>query len=180
LYPHKKLEASAEIGIQHHKGKIAKETVPVYIAEDEYHQNAKAGDSQYLQVKLIVFFGDEEYNRRRKIEAFLNRKRPALRNTGKIEVVKKAPHKGDVHKEQANRTWEIPYYAGVSGKEVVYKCPSREQEIHGVDTCHAVFEVLLEPVGREFKAVKIPERNKKARKHKEYGYTDVELQEKTP
>ena len=63
-------------------------------------------------------------------------------------------------------------------KIVIDECTGRQQKIHGINTCHAVFEVLLKPVAGKLKIVKIPEGDKEARKHEEDGYADVKFVKK--
>ena len=90
---------------------------------------------------------EKDYGRR-KVKTFLHGKRPSLCHTGKNQLVKEAAHKGDVHKKQADRAGETVNNARIARKIIDDKCPGGDQEVHGVNTRHAVFEVLFEPVLR--------------------------------
>ena len=54
------------------------------------------------------------------------------------------------------------------------------EQIHGVNTRHTVFEVLLEPVFGQLEIIVIPEGDKKTRKHKKDSYPDMKFVKKAP
>jgi len=84
-----------------------------------------------------------------------------------------------MHKKQADNAREAIDHARFPCKIVNYKCACRYQKIHGVNTRHAIFEVLLEPILCQLEIIVVPECYKETRQHKKDGYPDMELQEKT-
>jgi len=118
---------------------------------------------------------DEKDDWRWKIEAFFDGKRPALRHAGKNQLVKKAAQESDMHKKQADRAGKPIDDSRVAGEIVNKERRGGDQEIHGVDTGHAIFEVLFEPVFAEMEIIVIPEGDQKAGQHKEDGYPDMKF-----
>ena len=107
FYAYKKLKTPPEKGVKHHEGKIAEESIPVYVPEDKHHQKAKGGNRKYLQV-IFAMTGEEiKYDRRRKIKAFLHSERPALRHSCKYKIVEKAAYESDMHEKQSNDARKI-------------------------------------------------------------------------
>lgn len=93
--------------------------------------------------------------------------------------MKKAAHKGDVHKKQHNRIGKIINDTRFAGEIIVNKRPCRDQEIHRVDTGHTVFKILLEPVFGQMEIIIISESDQEAGEHEKDGYPDVKLKKET-
>ena len=72
LHACKKLETPAKKGVKHYKGEVAEKAVEVYMPKNEHHGNGKERDNYRLDIKLMIFFGDEENNRRRKVKALFH------------------------------------------------------------------------------------------------------------
>ena len=83
-----------------------------------------------------------------------------------------------MHKKQANSAGEAIDNVRFTRKVIYDKRPGGDQKIHGVNTRHAIFEVLFEPVFRQAEIIVVPECDKETRQHKENGYPDMELEEK--
>ena len=118
---------------------------------------------------------DEKDDGRRKVKTFLHGKWPALCYAGKNQLVKKAAQESDMHKKQADRARETIDDGRVTREIVNKKGRGGDQKIHGINTRHAVFEVLFEPVFGQVKIIVIAKRNEEAGEHEEYGYPDVKL-----
>lgn len=105
---------------------------------------------------------DEKNDGCRKIETLFHRKRPALRHAGKNQLVKESAQESDMHKKQADRAGKPIDDGRVAGKIVNRERRGGDQEIHRVNTRHAVFEILFEPVFGEVEIVVIPEGDQEA------------------
>src|ERR1700741_2771924 len=99
----------------------------------------------------MIPFGDEENNRRRKVKALLYSERPALRDTCIPKLVKKTAQKGDIQKKYSDGVTAALDNCLVLGNKVISKSGYSEQRVHGVDTGHAIFKVLLKPLAGEMK-----------------------------
>ena len=118
---------------------------------------------------------NEKDNGRGKVKTLFHGKRPALRHAGKNQLVEKAAQESNMHKKQADSAGEAIDDSGVPCKVIDKEGRSGDQKIHGVNTRHAVFEVLFEPIFGEMEIIVIPEGDQKPRQHEEDGDPDMEL-----
>ena len=85
-----------------------------------------------------------------------------------------------MHKKQSDGAGEVANDNMIPGKEIINERTSGQYRIHGVDSRHPVFEILLEPIAVELESIIIPEGDQKAREHKENGYPDMKFNKKAP
>ena len=69
--------------------------------------------------------------------------------------------------------------AGIAGNKKVRKRSERQQGVHGIDTSHPVFQILLKPFAGQMKTVVVPKRDQKSRQNEENTYPDVKFAKET-